>query len=123
MRTIYKRKTVQDLKPQWYLQMSTKDKLKAQKDLVEEREIAWKNKPTELQSNMILAKTSTNSITEGNTYRVLGHFCTLVTTIYYSEWHEFVTFKNKYGHTVKMNLRKFDVVKEVLEPRKFEKVR
>ena len=120
MKTTYNHKTIQDLKPNWYMILSTKEKLKIQSDLVGERKTMLDNKPISLQSNMILAKESNNSTTKGNTYTVLNHFCTLVCTIYYCEWHQFVTFKNKYGHTVKMNLRKFDVVREIKPERKFE---
>lgn len=120
MKTTYSQKTIQNLKPEWYIVLGTKEKLKIQSDLVEDRKRMLENKPSPLLSNMILAKETNNSTTKGNTYKVLNHFCTLVCTIYNCEWHQFVTLKNKYGHIVKMNLRKFDVVREIKPERKFE---
>jgi len=120
MKTTYNQKTIQDLKPNWYMVLNTKEKLKIQSDLVAERKLMLENKPKTLPSSMILAKETGRSTTAGNTYKVLNHFCTLVCTIYSCEWHQFVTFKNKYGYTVKMNLRKFDVVREIKPERKFE---
>ena len=68
----------------------------------------WVNKPLQIKrGTKVIAKETTDSITEGKEYVVMGHFATLVTTIYSSEWKQFITFKNKYGWTVKMNLRKF----------------
>ncbi len=105
---MYSQKTIQNLKPEWYMVLSTKEKLKMQEDLKKERAEQWANKPLQIKrGTKVVAKETTNSITEGKEYVVMGHFATLVTTIYSSEWKQFITFKNKYGWTVKMNLRKF----------------
>ena len=108
--TEYSQKTIQDLKPDWYLQLSKTEKLKEQDRLRQERSEMWDNKPTPIKSGTkIEAKESVKSITKGCRYTVLNHFCTLVTTIYYSEWKQFVTLKNNYGYSVKMNINKFIV--------------
>lgn len=107
---MYSQKTIQDLKPEWYMILSSKDKLKIQEELRKERAEKWGNKPPKIKSGTkVTAKKTTDSITEGREYTVISHFATLVTTIYSSEWRQFITFKNKYGWTVKMNLRKFNL--------------
>ena len=107
---MYYQKTIQDLKPDWYLQMSKSEKLKEQERLKTERAEMWDEKPKSISSGTILtAKATRKSITQGKTYKVMGYFATLVTTIYYSQWHEFVTLKNDDGWTVKMNLNNFEV--------------
>ncbi len=105
----YSRKTIQDLKPQWYCDLSTKEKLKAQSEMREQKEDMWNDKPQGIKSGeIVMAKKTVKNITEGKKYRVINHFCTLVTTIYYSQWHQFVTIKNDNGYSVKMNLNKFE---------------
>jgi hypothetical protein len=107
---MYSQKTIQDLKPDWYLQMSKSEKLKEQERLKQERTEMWNEKPKSLACGVkLVAKYTRKSITQGKTYKVMGYFATLVTTIYYSQWHEFVTLKNDDGWTVKMNLNNFDV--------------
>lgn len=106
----YSQKTIQNLKPDWYMSMSGKEKQDWQKDMQEERKIALENKPAPIRfGTKIIAKETGTSLTKGCEYKVMGHFCTLVTTIYGSKWNQFVTLKNKYGHTVKMNLNNFDI--------------
>ena len=106
---MYSRKIIQTLKPGWYLSLSKSDKLKEQADLNQRHKEEWDKKPVLLKAGtLIKAKESGNSLTKGKSYRVQGHFCTLISTIYDSNWNQFVTFKNDYGFTVKMNLRKFE---------------
>ena len=105
---MYSQKTIQNLKPSWYLALSQKEKLAEQAQLKKERDEMWLNKPKPIHSGtIILAKETVKNITKDKQYKVQGYFATLVTTLYYSEWHEFVTIKNDNGYTVKMNLRKF----------------
>ena len=107
---MYNQKTIQNLKPEWYLSLSTKEKLKAQEQLKDERTEMWADKPKHIKTGTrLIAKETVKTITKGRKYNVKGYFATLVTTIYYSQWHEFVTLKNDNGYTVKMNLRKFEV--------------
>jgi len=108
---MYSQKTIQNLKPDWYLQMNTNEKIAEQKRLETERTEMWNNKPKSLCfGTKLIAKSTRKSITQGRTYKVMGYFATLVTTIYYSQWNEFVTLKNDNGWTVKMNLNNFVVV-------------
>jgi len=107
---MYSQKTIQNLKPGWYLNLSRKEKLAEQERLKKERAKMWSNKPEALRiGTKIIAKRTTKSITQGKTYTIRGYFATLVTTIYYSEWHEFVIMKNNSGWTVKMNLKNFNI--------------
>jgi hypothetical protein len=107
---MYSAKTIQNLKPSWYLDLSKQEKLAEQERLKKERAEMWNNKPKTLYSGTkITAKETVKNITKGKVYKVQGYFSTLVTTIYYSQWHEFVTLKNNDGWTVKMNFNKFDV--------------
>lgn len=106
---MYSQKIIQDLKPQWYLDLSKSEKLKEQSDLKERHNELWNNKPTLLRSGTILkSKITNNSLTKDKSYIVRGHFCTLVTTIYDSNWNQFVIIKNDGGWTVKMNLNNFE---------------
>ena len=106
---MYSQKTIQNLKPDWYLQMSNSEPLKEQERLKTERADMWNDKPISFSSGTkLIAKDTRKSITKGKEYKVIGYFATLVTTIYYSQWHEFVTFKNDNGFTVKMNLNNFE---------------
>jgi len=69
---------------------------------------AWNNKPPAIHpGTKLIAITGTGTITKGRTYSSRNHFCSLVTTIYGSQWHQFVTIKNNRGWTVKVNLNKF----------------
>jgi len=108
---MYSQKTIHDLKSAWYSGLSKKDKLTEQERIKKDRDDMWCEKPKPLcGGTKIIAKETVKNITGGKTYMVRGYFATLVTTDYYSEWHQFVTLKNDNGYTVKMNLRKFDVV-------------
>lgn len=107
---MYSQKTIQNLKPEWYLQMSKSEKIKEQERLKQERAEMWNEKPKSLSyGTKLIAKSTRKSITQGKSYKVIDFSATLVTTIYYSQWHEFVTLKNDDGLTVKMNLNNFDV--------------
>jgi len=69
----------------------------------------WNQKPKPLYAGTkLVSKYTIKNITKGKSYTVIGYFATLVTTIYYSQWHEFVTLKNNDGWTVKMNLNNFE---------------
>jgi len=106
----YSQKIIQNLKPGWYLDLSNKEKLEIQDRLRKEHKEAWGSKPEALTSGTILtAKVNTNSLTKGRIYVIQGHFCTLITTLYGSEWNQFVTLKNDSGWTVKMNLNNFEL--------------
>ncbi len=106
---MYSKKTIQNLKPSWYLELPSGEKKQLQFLLNETKDKMWGEKPKTLNSGAVLtAKASVKSITSGNKYRMINYFATLVTTIYSSEWHEFVTLKNDNGYTVKMNLNRFD---------------
>jgi len=108
---MYSQKIIRDLKPDWYLQLSSKQKKAENRRMEQDHSLAWKNKPNQIPSGTkIIAKESCNSLTKGNVYIVKKCFSTLVTTIYFTEWHHFVTLKNKYGWTVKMNIRKFEKI-------------
>lgn len=108
----YSQKIIQTLKPEWYLSLSKTEKIKQQNDLKERHKSEYNKKPELLKSGTILiAKQTTNSITKNNKYKLINHFCTLISTIYDSEWNHFVTIKNDNGYTVKMNLRNFDYEK------------
>ena len=107
---MYSQKTIQNLKPEWYMVLGTKDKLKEQNRLKEERSQQWLNKPKPIKrGTIVIAKETTQSVTKDKEYKVMGYFATLVTTIYSSEWKEFITLKNKFGYTVKMSCRKFEI--------------
>lgn len=109
---MYSKKTIQNLKPEWYLRLSKSEKLNEQKRLKEEADSLWNEKPKKIPyGTKLIAINSSKSITEGQEYKVIGYFATLVTTIYCSKWNEFVTLKNDYGWTVKMNLNNFEVKK------------
>lgn len=106
---MYSKKTIQNLKPDWYFQISKSEKLKEQELLKTERAEMWNDKPKSISSGTkLIAKDTRKSITKGKEYKVIGYFATLVTTIYYSQWQEFVTFKNDNGFTIKMNLNNFE---------------
>jgi len=76
--------------------------------LKSQRSEMWENKPIAIkQGTLLIAKETRKSITKDRSYKVIGYFATLVTTIYYSQWHEFVTLKNDNGYSVKMNLNNF----------------
>lgn len=105
---MYSQKTIQDLKPDWYLQLGRTEKLKEQERLKVEREEMWKGKPKPIPpGSLLVAKETRKGIREGRSYRIQRYFATLVTTLYSSQWREFVTFKNDEGWTVKMNLNNF----------------
>jgi len=106
---MYSQKTIQNLKPDWYLQLSKKEKIKEQEMLKSQRSEMWNEKPTPIKSGTkLVAKETRKSITKDKSYVVIGYFATLVTTIYCSQWHEFVTIKNDNGYSVKMNLNNFN---------------
>jgi len=105
---MYSQKTIQNLKPDWYLNLSKSEKLKEQDFLKQQRAELWEKKPIAIKKGTkLIAKETRKSITQGKPYIVIGYFATLVTTIYYSQWNEFVTLKNNEGWTVKMNLNNF----------------
>ena len=107
----YAIKRVMNLKPSWYHEMGRKQKLEYQNQLKEEEAHYWERKPDPLSTgDLIESKMSSKSLSNGGIYKVLNHFCTLVSTVHGSEWHQFVTIKNDYGFTVKMNLNKFKVL-------------
>ena len=106
---MYSQKTVKTLKPEWYLKLSQKEKMESQKLLIKTRNVMWNNKPPIIKSGTFLtSKKGGNSVTKGKKYAIQNHFCTLVTTIYDSNWNQFVTIKNDVGFTVKMNLNNFE---------------
>ncbi len=108
---MYNQKTIQNLKPEWYLSLSTKEKLRAQEQLKKERAEMWNDKPKRIKTGTrLIAKETVKAITKGKKYTVKAYFATLVTTIYFSQWNEFVTLKTDNGYTVKMSLRKFEVL-------------
>lgn len=110
---MYSQKTIQGLKPGWYYGLSSSEKIKEQNRLKEERASMWADKPVPIKcGSLVVAKMTKKNVTQGKPYRVLGYFATLVTTIYGSVWHEFITFKNDNGWTVKMNLNGFDYTKQ-----------
>lgn len=107
---MYSKKTIQNLNPEWYLKLSKNEKLEEQERLRNQRAEMWDKKPKPLPyGTKLIAKSTRKSITQGKSYRVIGYFATLVTTIYSSKWNEFVTLKNNDGWTVKMNLNNFDL--------------
>ena len=64
---MYNSKTIQNLKPQWYLDLSKKEKLKEQNRLKDERAEMWNDKPVAIKpGSKLIAKLSTKSITENN---------------------------------------------------------
>ena len=105
----YSQKTIQNLKPEWYLKLSKKEKIKRQDELIKLRRELWEKKPDKIPyKTIVTSKKTTPSVTKGKKYTVRGYFATLVTTIYESSWNEFITLKNDNGYTVKMNLRNFE---------------
>lgn len=109
---MYSYKTINDLKPHWYLNMSTKEKSNYNKSLSEDRAFKAANKPVIYKKGtLVISKETKKSITEGREYKILGHFATLVSTIYSSEWRQFITFKSDQGWTVKMNITNFIINK------------
>jgi hypothetical protein len=107
---MYHQKIIQNLKPGWYYKLSTKEKKQEQADLRERHEKLWKEKPELLPiGTIIIAKETRGTIKNNNKYVVQNHICTLVSTLYGSEWHQFVTIKNNYGWTVKVNLNNFEI--------------
>lgn len=56
-------------------------------------------------------KNPTDTMTKGRKYKVRGHFCYLNTygsgKDKYCMWDEFVTIKNDYDYTIKVNVNKF----------------
>lgn len=108
MAVTYSQKVVQNLKPQWYLDLSSKEKLKLQADLKTTHNTFWQEKPKNVSlGQIVICDTPSSTLTKGKNYKVLGYHCTLVSTIYYSKWNEFITIKNDYGFTVKVNLNNF----------------
>lgn len=73
---------------------------------------AMKNKPEPIREGYkLLCKTGTGTISVNRYYEVRGHFCYLNT---YGPtgskeviWDEFVTIKNDFGYTIKVNLNNF----------------
>jgi hypothetical protein len=112
--TKYNQKSVLNLKQDWYLALPRRDKQMHQVFLQNDRIEQWKNKPIE-RTGYLTCKTETLSITKGKKYLIINHFCTLINTIYGSTWHSFVTIKNDYCYTIKVNINKFETVYETLE--------
>ena len=109
---MYSQKIIQNLKPSWYLALGKNAKLKEQRDLKRRHKEAWNNKPEQISSaTKIIANSSIDSVTKGKIYLVQNHFCTLISTIYDTNWNQFITIKNDSGYTVKMNLNKFRIAK------------
>ncbi len=109
--TTYSRKRIDSLTPQWWKDLPKEEKQESRALVNEEAKRMWENRPKEIGRGItIQAKESKRSVTKGCKYKVQGHFCTLVTTIHGSLWHQFVTFKNDHGWTVKMNLNGFEVL-------------
>lgn len=105
---MYSQKIIQNLKPDWYIALNKNEKLFEQENLKKRHKEAWNNKPALLNcGTVVVAKETVKSITKGKGYKIKGHFCTLVSTIYSSEWNQFITLKNDYGFTVKMNINNF----------------
>lgn len=111
---MYSKKTIQNLKPDWYSNLSKKEKLEIQNEMKKNIDEMWLNKPNLISRGTYLVSKNDkpSSLTKGKKYCVLNHFCTLVTTIYYSEWKQFITLKNDNGYTVKMNLQNFEKLKK-----------
>jgi hypothetical protein len=107
--TQYSQKIIKNLEPEWYRLSSKSERKEIQDRMNEDHKELWENKPESIPGGtVIVAKKSIKNITKGRLYTVFGHFCTLITTIYYSEWNQFVTLKNDNGWTVKMNLNNFE---------------
>ena len=103
----YSQKMVHNLRPKWYLDLSKKEKRALQLELKSEREEAWKDKPKSIKGRSAECVRATKTTTVGGIYRVRGHFCTLISTEYGSEWHQHITIKNDYNWIIKVNLKKF----------------
>lgn len=103
----YQHKVIQGLKPNWYMELSKKKRLEAQKDIQLHHKEGMLDKPDCVQGVVLIAKENTNSLTKGSKYKVRGHFCTHITTIFATNWRQFVTVKNDFGYTVKVNLNNF----------------
>lgn len=73
---------------------------------------ARKRKPESIaEGTKLVCKIATDTTTKGRKYAVLGHFCYLNTYGPKGQkvamWDEFVTVKNDYGFTIKVNLFNF----------------
>lgn len=113
---MYTQKIIRNLKPNWYLEMSGPEKEKFQIEMFAEHNLKWDNKPKLLPiGTEVIAMTSSESTSPGSIYKVRGHFCTLVTTFYGSNWREFITIKNDNGYTIKVNLKNFRIARPVPE--------
>jgi hypothetical protein len=107
---MYSKKIIQNLKPEWYMQLSSKEKIAKQKEMQKLHNEMWNDKPKQVLSGTILvAKYTRKNITDGKKYKVINYFATLISTVYFPEWNEFVTLKNDNGYTVKMNLNNFSL--------------
>jgi len=107
---MYSQKIIQNLKPEWYMQLSTKEKIAKQKEIQQLHKELWNDKPKPIpRYSNIKAKHTVKNITEGKEYEVINYFATLVSTVYFPQWNEFITLKNDKGYIVKMNLDNFIV--------------
>lgn len=107
---MYSQRTITSLRPDWWEELSKKQKKRERLKMIEQRDEMWNNKPKPIPSGTIIsARETTKNISEGKGYKVINYFATLVTTVYYSDWREFVTLKNDKGYTVKMNVNNFRV--------------
>jgi hypothetical protein len=108
--SIYNQKIISNLQPEWYYNSSKSERKEIRDTMHKNHKEEWENKPDSIPiGTKIVAKKTTRNITQGRSYKVLGHFCTLITTIYYSNWNQFVTLKNDNGWTVKMNFNHFEL--------------
>jgi hypothetical protein len=117
--TQYSQKTINNLTPNHVKSLSKKDRELFLQQIKEEKAFMLENKPKEIKG-FLVCKTPTSTITKGVKYKVLNHFCTLVTTIYGSKWNEFVTIKNDYGYTVKVNVNNFETKEDMINSLKDE---
>ena len=85
---------------------------KYRQELQQEEKEAKENKPNLLPYKTIVTPKNdkVRNFTFGKNYKIQGHFCTLVSTIYGSNWNQFITLKNDDNWTVKVSLNKFNIV-------------
>jgi hypothetical protein len=105
----YSKKTVNNLTPEWYRNLSKKERNELNRNNDIEKKGMLLNKPKGVSNGQsIKCIKASNTTSVGRKYIVRNYFATLVTTIYGSTWNEFVIIKNDYGYTVKINLKKFE---------------
>lgn len=94
--------------------------------LGDKRKEVLKQEPNRVKRrDVIICNEASETLTKGRKYSVLGYhtYCkkrSLGGGDFYFYWYEFVTIKNNYDYTIKVNLKNFSVEKEIIEAKRIK---